>query len=98
MCLFLRYLWGIGRKGKCSIKLLWHGVDFRRLIPVGTTVMALSGLRRGYERIDRLIGDLREAFPDAVVVILDVHGTRPSDRDLASMVLLPHPDALTAIR
>jgi predicted AlkP superfamily phosphohydrolase/phosphomutase len=73
-----------------AIEPLWHGVDPNHpLHAVESAAPAASGLRKVYVAIDRLVGDLQEAFPDATTLLLAMHGMGPNESDVAAMVLLP---------
>jgi len=73
-----------------AIEGLWHGVDeahpLHRQPSAGP---AGEGLRAVYRAIDRLVGTLAEAFPDAATVVFSTGGMGPNRSDAASMVLLP---------
>lgn len=77
-------------EGHSAIEPLWHGVDPNHpLHAIESAAPAASGLRKVYGAIDRLIGDLHEAFSDATILVLAMHGMGPNDSDVAAMVLLP---------
>jgi hypothetical protein len=73
-----------------AIEGLWHGVDethpLHRLPSSGP---AGDGLRAVYRAVDRLVGMLVEAFPEATTVVFSTGGMGPNRSDVASMVLLP---------
>ncbi len=73
-----------------AIEGLWHGVDethpLHRLPSAGP---AGEGLRAVYRAVDRLVGTLVEAFPDATAVVFATGGMGPNLSDVASMALLP---------
>jgi predicted AlkP superfamily phosphohydrolase/phosphomutase len=73
-----------------AIECLWHGVDethpLHRLPSAGP---AGEGLRAVYRAVDRLVGTLIEAFPDATAVVFATGGMGPNLSDVASMALLP---------
>jgi len=73
-----------------AIEGLWHGVDpGHPLHGVASARAAGEGVREVYKAIDRLVGKLVAAFPDASVVLFSMHGMGSNDADIASMVLLP---------
>ena len=77
-------------EGHSTIEPLWHGVDpDHPLHTIESAVAAAAGLLKVYEAIDRLIGDLAEAFPDATMMAVAMHGMGPNDGDVAAMALLP---------
>jgi predicted AlkP superfamily phosphohydrolase/phosphomutase len=73
-----------------AIEPFWHGVD--RSHPLNrapSAVAAGAGLRDVYIAVDRLIGDLKGACPDATLMAFAMHGMGPNDADVPTMVLLP---------
>ncbi len=73
-----------------AIEPLWHGVDpVHPLRSVASAPFAAAAMRRIYEAIDRSIGELREAFPDATLLAVAMHGMGTNDADVAAMALLP---------
>jgi len=69
---------------------MWHGVDpDHPLHVVESAPAAASGLLNVYKSIDCLIGNLRESFPDATILLAAMHGMGPNDSDVAAMALLP---------
>jgi predicted AlkP superfamily phosphohydrolase/phosphomutase len=69
---------------------LWHGVDpTHPLYHLPSAGPAGTGLRAVYHAVDRLIGTLSAAFPDAVPVVFSMGGMGPNHSDLQSMLLLP---------
>jgi len=73
-----------------AIEALWHGVDVAHpLHDLPSAAPAGEGVRAVYIAIDRLIGRLATAFPDACLVVFSMHGMGANDSDVASMVLLP---------
>jgi len=88
--------WDLGivvvSEGHSTIEPLWHGVDpDHPLHTIESAVAAAAGLLKVYEAIDRLIGDLAEAFPDATMMAVAMHGMGPNDSDVGAMALLPRP-------
>ena len=86
--------WDLGivvvSEGHSTIEPLWHGVDpDHPLHTIESAVAAAAGLLKVYEAIDRLIGDLAEAFPDATMMAVAMHGMGPNDSDVGAMALLP---------
>lgn len=68
---------------------LFHGADpDHPLAGQPSAVAAGKGLRSVYAAVDQLVGDLVEAFPDAVVVAFSMHGMGPNRSDVPSMALL----------
>lgn len=73
-----------------AIEPLWHGVDsLHPLHAIESGVAAGTALRDVYSAIDRLIGDLHAAFPDATLVVFAMHGMGTNEADVPTMVLLP---------
>jgi predicted AlkP superfamily phosphohydrolase/phosphomutase len=69
---------------------LWHGIDpAHPLHHLPSAGPAGAGLRAVYHAVDRLIGALSAAFPDAVPVVFSMGGMGPNKTDLQSMLLLP---------
>lgn len=69
---------------------LWHGIDpTHPLHGHPSAAPAGEGLRALYRALDRLVGGLAEAFPDAMLVAFTPHGMGPNHSDVASMLLLP---------
>jgi len=72
-----------------AIEGLWHGIDPAHPLHLcPSAVAAADGIRSVYAAIDRLIGELRDAFPDATLVVFSMHGMGPNRSDAASMLLL----------
>ncbi|HXU22342.1 MAG TPA: alkaline phosphatase family protein [Verrucomicrobiae bacterium] len=73
-----------------AIEPLWHGVDpAHPLHFVESAPFAAAAMHSIYEAIDRSIGDLRQAFPDATLLAVAMHGMGANDADVAAMALLP---------
>lgn len=73
-----------------AIEALWHGVDPTHPLHGHASAKAAGeGVRGVYLAIDRLIGKLCAAFPDAAIVLFSMHGMGSNDSDVASMALLP---------
>ena len=73
-----------------AIEPLWHGVDPNHpLHRLDSAPVAGAALRRVYSAIDQMIGDLQQAFPDALLVLVAMHGMGPNDSDVPAMALLP---------
>ncbi len=73
-----------------AIEGLWHGVDpAHPLHQMPSAGPAHEGLLAVYRGVDRLVGDLAAAFPDAALVVFSMGGMGPNHSDTASMVLLP---------
>jgi predicted AlkP superfamily phosphohydrolase/phosphomutase len=73
-----------------STEGLWHGVDRDHPLhehPSGAT--AARALTDVYRALDRMVGELVRAAPDASVVAFTMGGMGPNHSDVQSMVLLP---------
>lgn len=72
------------------IEALWHGMDpahpLHQLAGAGA---ARAGIHAVYHAIDRLIGRLTSAFPDALTVVFAMGGMGDNRSDVPSMLLLP---------
>lgn len=69
---------------------LWHGIDpAHPLHALPSAEAAGRGLVAIYESIDRLVGGLADAFPDASLVAFSMHGMGPNEADVPAMALLP---------
>ena len=72
-----------------AIEALWHGID--RTHPLhGHPSAAAAGaaIRAVYQAVDRLVGKLTAAFPDALTVVFAMGGMGPNRSDVPSMLLL----------
>ncbi|MBL8661989.1 MAG: hypothetical protein JNM29_04150 [Candidatus Odyssella sp.] len=68
----------------------WHGVDSgHRLHSHASAPAARDALAAVYAAVDRLVGRIARAFPDATLAVWANHGMGPNVTDLPSMVLLP---------
>jgi predicted AlkP superfamily phosphohydrolase/phosphomutase len=73
-----------------AIEPLWHGVDPNHpLHGLHSARPAAAALRKVYCAIDDLIGELYQAFPDTVLVLVAMHGMGQNDSDVPAMALLP---------
>ncbi len=73
-----------------SIEPLWHGFDKDHpLSNAPSAIPAGEGLREVYLELDRMVGQLQEAFPDAAIALFWMHGMGANNADVASMLLLP---------
>jgi predicted AlkP superfamily phosphohydrolase/phosphomutase len=73
-----------------AIEPLWHGVDPNHpLHALPSAPPAAAALRNVYSAIDDSIADLSRAFPDAVLVLVAMHGMGQNDSDIPAMALLP---------
>lgn len=73
-----------------AIEGLWHGVDSSHpLHRMPSAEAAREGLLGVYRGVDRLVGELADAFPDAALVVFSMGGMGPNYSDTASMALLP---------
>jgi hypothetical protein len=72
------------------IEALWHGVDpahpLHQLPGAGA---ARTSIHAVYHAIDRLVGRLTSAFPDALTVVFAMGGMGDNRSDAPSMLLLP---------
>ena len=72
------------------IEGLWHGIDRSHpLHPLPSAGPAAAGIHAVYQAIDRLIGKLTAAFPEALTVVFAMGGMGPNRSDVPSMLLLP---------
>jgi predicted AlkP superfamily phosphohydrolase/phosphomutase len=86
--------WDLGivviSEGHSAIEPLWHGVDETHpLHKIESAPVAATALRNVYQAMDKMIGDLKEKFHDATVLLVAMHGMGPNDSDVPAMVLLP---------
>lgn len=73
-----------------SIEMMWYGVgENHPLHKLESAPYAAAALRNIYAAVDGLIGNLHEAFPDAILVLFAMHGMGPNDADVPAMSLLP---------
>jgi predicted AlkP superfamily phosphohydrolase/phosphomutase len=73
-----------------AIEALWHGVDSTHpLHRMASAEPAREGLLAVYRGVDRLVGELSAAFPDAALVVFSMGGMGANHSDTASMALLP---------
>lgn len=73
-----------------AVEALWHGVDPKHpLHQTPSAGPAREGLLAVYRGVDRLVGELADAFPDAALVVFSMGGMGANHSDTASMVLLP---------
>jgi hypothetical protein len=73
-----------------ATEALWHGWDkSHRLAALDSAASAREALIAVYEAVDRLIGRLAAAFPDAIIAAFALHGMGVNRSDVAGMVLLP---------
>ncbi|MGH7126675.1 MAG: hypothetical protein ACREFI_20015 [Stellaceae bacterium] len=72
------------------IEALWHGIDrghpLHGLPSAGPAGAAIGAV---YQAVDRLVGKLSAAFPDALTVVFAIGGMGPNRSDVPSMLLLP---------
>lgn len=72
------------------IEGLFHGVDpAHPLNGANSGPAAREGIRAVYRAVDRLVGELADAFPDAALMVFSMGGMGPNRSDAASMLLLP---------
>jgi len=68
---------------------LFHGVDpAHPLAHQPSAPAAADAMRSVYTAIDRLVGELVEAFPDAIVVVFTMHAMGTNHSDVPSMALI----------
>ena len=68
---------------------MWHGIDpVHPLHGIATAEPSRAAIRAVYRAIDRLVGRLTEAFPDAATIVWCLHGMGPNNADVPSMLLL----------
>ena len=73
-----------------AIEALWHGFDpAHPLHQMPSAEPAREGLLAVYRGVDRLVGELADAFPDAALVVFSMGGMGANHSDTASMALLP---------
>jgi predicted AlkP superfamily phosphohydrolase/phosphomutase len=73
-----------------ALEGLWHGVDpCHPLHALPSAKPARDGVEGVYEAVDRLVGTLCDAAPDAQAVVFSMHGMGPNRSDVPSMLLLP---------
>ena len=73
-----------------AIEALWHGIDDSHpLHHLPSAGPAREGLISVYRAVDRLVGDLADAFPDATLLVFSMGGMGPNRSDVPSMILLP---------
>jgi predicted AlkP superfamily phosphohydrolase/phosphomutase len=73
-----------------AIEALWHGVDpSHPLYRMPSAAPARAGLLDVYRAVDRLVGELADAFPDAALSLFSMGGMGANHSDTASMLLLP---------
>jgi predicted AlkP superfamily phosphohydrolase/phosphomutase len=73
-----------------AVEALWHGVDpTHPLHRVASAGPAREGLLAVYRGVDRLVGELSDAFPEAALVVFSMGGMGANHSDTASMALLP---------
>ena len=69
---------------------LWHGIDPEHPLAAHPSAPAAgAGVRSVYSAVDRLIGDMVDAFPDTIIVVFSMHGMGTNQSDVPSMALLP---------
>ncbi|MDB5697218.1 MAG: hypothetical protein JWN69_22, partial [Alphaproteobacteria bacterium] len=72
-----------------AIEACWHGVDpSHPLHDLPSAAPARAAVEGVYEAADRMIGELNALFPDAKLVLFNLHGMGPNDSDAMSMWLL----------
>lgn len=69
---------------------MWHGIDRSHpLNGLPSSRPANDAIVGVYLAVDRLVGDLMGAFPDATILAFAMHGMGANEADLPAMVLLP---------
>lgn len=72
-----------------AIEALCHGIAPRHLLGgLASAAPARESMVATYAAVDRLVGELLDAFPDATVVAFNFHGMGANRSDVASMLLL----------
>lgn len=73
-----------------GLEALWHGIDpSHPLHALPSAAPSREGVIGIYEAVDRLVGKLADAFPDARLVVFSLHGMGPNTADVAGTLLLP---------
>lgn len=73
-----------------AAEAFWHGVDGEGpLAALPSAPIAGAAMRDLYVAADRMVAEIRAAFPDDIVVALNMHGMGPNHSDVPSMALLP---------
>ena len=73
-----------------AIEPLWHGLDSNHpLHVVPSAPFAAAGLRSVYSAIDDMLGEFQQIFPDAILLLVAMHGMGPNNSDVPAMALLP---------
>ena len=73
-----------------AIEALWHGIDLTHPLHGHPSAAAAgAGIRAVYQAVDRLVGKLSAALPDALTVVFAMGGMGPNRSDVPSMLLLP---------
>jgi hypothetical protein len=73
-----------------AVEALCHGsAPGHPLGGLPSAAPARDGMLGTYEAVDRLVGELVEAFPDVTVVAFNFHGMGANRSDVLSMLLLP---------
>jgi predicted AlkP superfamily phosphohydrolase/phosphomutase len=68
----------------------WHGVDpSHPLHALPSAAPARAAVEGVYEAVDRMVGELAALFPDATLVLFNLHGMGANASDAMGMVLLP---------
>jgi hypothetical protein len=69
---------------------MWHGIDpAHPLHGAASAAASREAFPTVYRAVDRLVGRLAGAFPDAALLVWCLHGMGPNNADLPSMLLLP---------
>jgi predicted AlkP superfamily phosphohydrolase/phosphomutase len=72
-----------------ALEGLWHGIDpSHPLHRMPSAEAAREGVLGVYRGVDRFVGELADAFPDAALVVFSMGGMGPNYSDTASMALL----------
>lgn len=73
-----------------AVEAFWHGwEETHPLYRLTSAAPARIGLIGVYEAGDRMLGSLREALPDASMLVFGPHGMGTNFADVAGMLLLP---------
>ena len=73
-----------------AVEPLWYGIDENHpLHRVESAPAAAESLRNVYSAVDELLGEFRASFPEAILILVAMHGMGPNESDVPAMALLP---------
>ena len=86
--------WDLGIVVSCELhsasEAMWHGHDrTHALNPLPSSAPARKSLLAVYDAVDRLVGRMTDAFPDAALIVCSLHGMGPNRADVPALLLLP---------